>query len=66
MRHTCQYWVLNDEGKEVPCGKPAVAHITWPGGDDPYWYCAIHYDERLGFIRDAGRLDVLRLSGVRV
>jgi hypothetical protein len=65
MRHTCQYWVLDDEGKDVPCGKPAVAHIAWTDdGECTYWYCALHYDERLDVIRDAGRTDVLRLNGV--
>ncbi len=56
MRRTCQYWVLNDEGKEVPCGKPGVAYIIWPGepkGDIIYWYCAEHFDIRFAEVRDA-------------
>jgi hypothetical protein len=76
MRRTCQWRVFEEcPGRgcaredyhvhEVACGKPAVAHITWPGGTT-YWYCAVHYDKRLFFIRECGRTDVLELSGVRL
>jgi hypothetical protein len=71
MRHTCDWRVTDEQtGREVPCGKPAVAYLTWPGGGNhskpyTYWYCAIHYDKRLAFIREVGRRDVLEASGVR-
>ena len=71
MRRTCQWLVLDTDDAEVPCGRPAVAHITWPGSTNsaPYWsngtfwYCARHYDERMAFIRSCGRTDVLRANG---
>jgi sulfite reductase beta subunit-like hemoprotein len=65
MRHTCQWRVADEQtGREVPCGKPAVAHITWLGSKPyTYYYCALHYDKRLKEI--GGRKDVLEASGVR-
>lgn len=72
MRHTCDWRVLDEEdllaNDEVPCGKPAVAHITWPNGvkgSYTFWYCAEHYDKRLAFIRACNRNDVLEASGAR-
>jgi hypothetical protein len=70
MRRTCQWRVIDEQtDREVPCGKPAVAHITWPlvylGGNMVWWYCAEHYDKRLAFIRSCGRHDVLEASGVK-
>jgi len=63
---TCQYWVLDEDEHEVPCGKPAVCYIIWPGGpkgNTTYWYCAEHYDNRIADVWDCGRRDVLKLSG---
>jgi hypothetical protein len=65
--HTCDWWVLeeyDDHDQEVPCGKPAVAHIDW-GDGVIYWYCAEHYDMRISYIKECGRRDVLEASGVR-
>lgn len=62
MPRTCQWLVLDEDGREVPCGKVAHFHIDW-GGGAVYWYCAEHYDIRIEFVRSCGRTDVLRLSG---
>ena len=69
--HFCEWMVSGlskyfDNPREMPCGKPAVACIVWPGGKEiVYWYCAEHFDERIKFVKDCGRMDVLRASGVR-
>jgi hypothetical protein len=67
VRRTCQWRVIDEQtDREVSCGKPAVAHITWPGKlGNTYWYCAVHYDKRLATVIAAGRQDVLEASGVR-
>jgi hypothetical protein len=62
VRRGCEYRVIDEDGDEVQCGKPAVAHLSWPGGST-HWYCAPHYDIRVAFVRDCGRVDVLRASG---
>ena len=75
MPKTCQFLFLGERIKaagmapaeececEVPCSKPVVAHITWPGGST-FHYCAVHYDARISFIRECARTDVLKLNGV--
>ncbi len=62
MRRGCEYRVIDEGGDEALCGKPAVAHITWPDGL-VFYYCAPHYDERMNFIRDLRAGNILPLSG---
>lgn len=66
MKYFCDWRMVNDDERlgssEEPCGKPAVAHITWPG-NHTFYYCAEHYDKRIIFLRKCDRLDVLMSSG---
>jgi hypothetical protein len=63
MKQCC---IIRDENKER-CERPGVCSIEWPDGGKftICWYCAEHYDEKIAQLRESGRIELLKGTGVR-